>query len=95
MLNWIWSKPKVKSREQSVFVEDNAGKLIVDHVGRMEDMASIADYISEQTGRRIDIGHRNKSERNTDYRSYYTTARLRNIVGDIYRDDVERFNYSF
>ena len=42
----------------------------------------------------LSIPHLNKSNRQQDYRSFYTPA-LKDAVRDLYRTDIERFEYEF
>lgn len=80
---------------QSDYVVDLHGQLIVDFIGRYENLA--ADFA--EACRRIGIPtpallHSRKAERGKDYRAYYTDAAAE-LVGTHYRPDIERFGYAF
>jgi hypothetical protein len=60
----------------------------------MEDMHAVQQYLEETMAEPVEIRHLNRSKRG-DYRDYYTSPRLRNIVGDVYSRDVTLFNYDF
>lgn len=79
---------------QSLFVCDAAGKLLVDHVGRVEDLAPTLTFIRDHIGKLPRIEHGNLSGRRVDYCDYYT-AELAKTVGSIYRRDVQTFGYRF
>ncbi len=79
--------------QASLLVDDN-GALDVDYVGRVEQMQQSYDTACE----RIGIPSRaleqvNRSQRG-DYRQYYDQA-LIDGVADLYRRDLELFDYSF
>jgi hypothetical protein len=80
---------------QSDYVIDLQGNLIVDFIGRYENLAE--DF--EEACRRIGIAtpkllHSRKAERGKDYRSYYTDASAE-WVKEHYRADIEHFGYAF
>jgi hypothetical protein len=80
---------------QSDYVIDLQGKLIVDFIGRYENLAE--DF--EEACRRIGIAtpklpHSRKGERGKDFRGYYSDAAAE-WVERHYRADIERFGYRF
>jgi hypothetical protein len=79
---------------QSLFVCDRRGSVLVDHVGRVEDLAPTYEFLGRHGHQIAAIDHSNRSGERVDYRSFYTPELL-DIVGRIYADDVERFGYSF
>jgi chondroitin 4-sulfotransferase 11 len=95
-----WLAPRDAARldgifqPQSWFLCDARGELLVDHAGRLEDLGPTYDFIARHVGPISPVGHANRSGEPIDYRSRYTT-RLARLVGDIYREDIERFGYKF
>ncbi|MDQ4086405.1 MAG: sulfotransferase family protein [Pseudomonadota bacterium] len=81
-------------RPQSFFLCDGRGNVLVDHVGRLEQLAPTCDFVARHTGRRLDLPRLNASGETVDYRRFYTPE-LARIVADIYRDDVALFGYGF
>lgn len=81
-------------RPQSQFVCDDAGRILVDHMGRLEDMDPTLEFIESAVGRVPKIRQANSSGKRVDYRTFYTPD-LVDAVGKIYRVDVERFGYRF
>lgn len=79
---------------QSLFVCDQSGKLAVDHVGRVENLAPTLDFIRDSIGRPIELPVSNRSGGAIDYRDFYTPE-LAALVGRIYAEDARRFGYSF
>jgi hypothetical protein len=81
---------------QSDYLIDLRGNLIVDFIGRYENLED--DFI--EACRRIGIRHpelphsRKAGDRQKDYRSYYTDAAAE-MVASHYRRDIERLGYRF
>ncbi|MFZ4598877.1 MAG: sulfotransferase family 2 domain-containing protein [Terrimicrobiaceae bacterium] len=80
-------------RTQSSMICDNAGKPLVDFVGRVENVRDDFSEICRRIGVKVDLEHRNKSD-HAPYRDCYTEE-TRSIVARIYTEDIERFGYSF
>ena len=71
----------------------NNGKVIVDHIGRFENLQSDFDEICEK----LDIPgstlpHINSTKRQKDWRSYYTDDTFLKVA-EFYIDDIVRFGY--
>lgn len=79
---------------QAWFLCDRAGRLLVDHAGRLDDLEPTYRFIAHHVGPIAPIGQANRSGEAVDYRDHYS-PRLARLVGDIYRDDIERFGYDF
>ncbi|HWB13961.1 MAG TPA: sulfotransferase family 2 domain-containing protein [Pirellulales bacterium] len=77
---------------QHRFVCSN-GKLHVDYVGRFETLGSDCDTVARRLGLDVRLAHMNKSQRR-DYREYYNDE-TRDIVADVYREDIGAFGYDF
>jgi len=80
---------------QSDYLVDLNGKVIVDYIGRFEDLEK--DF--RESCRRIGIdppqlAHRRKAKNRLDYRSYYTDATAE-LIADRFKPDVELFDYKF
>lgn len=79
---------------QHTFVTDEAGQLLADHVGRVEEMQSSYDAICARIGvPSAALGQVNSSRRG-DYRGYYTPE-LVDGVAQLYQRDLELFGYQF
>ena len=75
------------------FVCDRHGQLLVDHICRLEHLATDYEPIRQRLRPDKPLPHLNASVREP-YQTYYT-PRTRAIVADVYREDIARFNYSF
>jgi len=81
-------------RPQSEFVCDESGNLLVDHLGKLEDLQPTLDFVATTIARSLCIKEANRSGERVDYRDFYTPE-LINLVGNVYRADVDRFGYGF
>jgi len=79
--------------QKSYLVDDNTDKLLVDDVFRFEEMDSIVKNLNTQLGCDLILEHRNKTK-HQPYHLYYTTE-TRELVHDIYQDDIEMFGFKF
>ena len=79
---------------QSAFVCDEAGEVMVSQLLRAERLQEGFDDLCAATGlesRRLEV--RNASE-HRHYTDYYDDG-LRHAVGELYREDIDRFGYTF
>ena len=79
---------------QYEFICDTAGEVIVDYVGKIEQLDVTLEYVSAQLGRVISVDWLNKSSRKGLYRDYYSDE-TREIVRDVYSRDITMFGYEF
>ena len=81
---------------QSDYLIDLHGNLIVDFIGRYENLADDFAEACRRIGiARPELRHSRKAgDRSRDYRSYYTDAAVE-MVASHYRPDIERLGYRF
>lgn len=79
---------------QSLFVCNADGGILVDHLGRFEDLDATYAYLRERLPSLPPLAESNASGRRVDYRTFYTPE-LVELVGSIYAEDVTRFGYGF
>lgn len=76
------------------WVSDDNAIQIIDFVGRIENIQEDFDIVCEELKRpSIKLSHVNKSQHKS-YRDIYN-SRTKNLVAIAYKDDIERFKYSF
>jgi hypothetical protein len=80
---------------QSDYLIDLHGKVLVDFIGRYENIA--ADF--REACRRIGIkapplSHRRRAKHRSDYRSYYTDATAE-LIAERFKRDIDLFDYAF
>lgn len=78
-------------RPQHLFVAD-AGNVIVDYVGKIENPSELEGVLSEKLGRPIVIGRSNAGYVSSRYTDLYDEE-SRQIVRSIYKSDFELFDY--
>lgn len=82
-------------QDQSSFVTDTKGRIMVDFVGHFEQISTDFRSVCHMLGLPgLPVQHLNRSTRKRDY-SYYYDATLRSIVGEKFKRDIELFGYSF
>lgn len=79
---------------QWLFLCDSGKNLLVDHVGRLGDLAPTYAFLESRIGATRPIARANRSGDAVDYRTFYTPE-LAALVGEIYREDVRLFGYDF
>jgi len=76
------------------WISDVNAMQIIDFVGRIENIQEDFDIVCEELKRpSIKLPHVNKSQHKS-YRDIYT-SKTKNLVAIAYKDDIERYKYSF
>lgn len=81
------------SASQHAFICDKSGSLAVDVIGRFEALSLDFDAILDTFGLKIELPHVNASQHRY-YREYFNSE-TRQLVGDLYGEDVRIFDYRF
>lgn len=81
-------------RPQHELLVDDDGRLLTDHVGRVEEMQASYDAVCARIGiPTATLGQVNSSRRD-GYRDYYNPALIEGVA-TLYRRDLELFGYEF
>jgi chondroitin 4-sulfotransferase 11 len=81
--------------EQYNFVHDDEGRLMVDYVGRFEDLEGAFRHVARTLGLPDDVKLPHaKAAKRKHYREYYDDE-TREIVARMYRRDIETFHYDY
>ena len=79
---------------QKDYIVDEQGEVIVDFIGRMENLNEDFKTICRKIGIEVaDLPHLNKSV-SKGYQEFYT-PRMRNLLYDTYQADIDYFGYDF
>lgn len=92
----VWSRHNSGERKNSQLAKlvDLEGNLLVDHVGRLEDVQTTLDWVSSRAGiEPINMLHVNGT-RKGHYSQFYNEE-TRAMVAEICRQDIEYFGYQF
>lgn len=88
-----YDKPRM-FMPQASYITDSSGKVIVDFIGKFENLQNDFDEICTRIGRpQAVLPHLKKSDRE-NYRAYYSTENQK-IVGNWFANDIELFGYDF
>jgi hypothetical protein len=80
---------------QLEWITDEKGDIIVDFVGRFENLQADFDTVCDEINlERQDLHHENRSRHDDTYRSYYDDE-TKAIVEDCFKADIEYFGYEF
>ena len=85
--------PKGITKLQSDMVVDSGGNLLVDYIGRYETLSTDFAHVCQVVAIDAPLPHLNQSV-HKDYRTYYN-GHTRGLVGEIFKSDIERFDYAF
>jgi hypothetical protein len=66
-----------------------------DHIIKLENMKNGFAEVQKRLNCFEPLGHLNKTRDRKDYKSYYTSQELIDIVAKKYADDIKEFNYDF
>ena len=77
----------------SEFICDENGEVMVDFIGRFENLETDFNRISDQIGISNQLPHVNRTK-HTKYRDYYN-AESKKLVHAIALRDIEMFDYEF
>lgn len=81
-------------RTQSSFFRDPSTDEIKVHLIKIEDTEAVNDYLSKIIGKKVELPIANSTKR-MHYREYYKTEYSRNVIEKLFKEDIERFNYTF
>lgn len=99
ILNWLAHKNVDELdfifQTQSRFLIDSQGDILVDYVGKLENMSEAISYIESKINRTLIIPHANKVERKGSYHDFYTSQEMIDIVKEKYSRDIELFDYKY
>jgi chondroitin 4-sulfotransferase 11 len=80
-------------KPQTDFLCDERGNIMVDFLGKVENMSEVNDYVSNIVGRPVIIGKKNSTAIEDDYRKYYKDSEMVDIVYNLYKEDFHNFGY--
>ena len=87
----------MRPRRQSDYICDRNGKLLIDYVGKFEQLEDVITRLGEKLGistRELPVLNRSQAREHRDYRISYDRT-TRELVEAYFEEDLERFGYSF
>ena len=88
-----WKLETGYHRNQSAWLTDAEGRIIVERIGRFKSYERDATEILQRIGRTETLLHRNATAK-APFREYYDDT-LIGLVAEMYAEDIDRFGYSF
>lgn len=96
MLRYLDRKNRLVAVDQTSWLADRSGTLIVDRILRFETLDADFAALTEELGLGVEITlPRLNTTKRSDYRSYYEDPEARRLVERIFARDIERFGYAF
>jgi hypothetical protein len=98
-VNWIKYSSStcihpVPHRNQLDWFIDPHGNVIIDFIGKFENLHEDWTFVCKKTGIEKQLPHENMNPRKKNYTEYYTAA-TRNIIAEKFKVDIEYFGYEF
>ena len=78
---------------QKDFVTDDSGKIVVNFIGRYENLSEDFQIICDRLNLNASLPHTNKSPRKS-YRQYYNSY-TKKLLEEYYQEDIDFFEYTF
>lgn len=91
--HYIEWRVKEDKHLQKEFVTGDNGDIIVDFVGKIENLETDFNYVCKKIGIQSSLLHKNKSY-HRDYRSYYN-KKTKELIYEHFKEDIELFGYTF
>lgn len=93
-LNHPETQVMLRAERYSDYVRMQSGDELEAHFIRLEALEEDLKPVEDHLGFKLDLPHVNRSERDADWRGYYSDADAA-LVADCYAEDIARFGYGF
>ena len=80
---------------QSKFVLGKDGQSMVDYIGKVENLDADIKYVESVLGKSVNVGRENITSEKSDYRGAYVSDDMVELVRSLYREDIDKFGYTF
>lgn len=100
IVNWLQAQENIGSidmifRAQKWFLGGSESIKLFDHIGRLEDLGPTVSWIEAQSGRKIEIQHRNRTSPVAASGEIEVSQQAWKIVHNLYQADFELLQYPF
>ncbi|MEO9965630.1 MAG: hypothetical protein ABJF11_07575 [Reichenbachiella sp.] len=82
------------NRTQLSFFADDSGELLVDYIGKIEELDKFYATLESKLGVKLSKYELNKSRESNEYRQFYNDE-TKEVVERIYKQDIDTFGYTF
>ena len=83
----------VHFQPQYKYICDDRKKILVDFVGKTENIEKDFQYIAKKLNIKAELAHENKSNHN-HYLDVYNSQEMIDIIHQLYFEDIQLFNYA-
>jgi hypothetical protein len=98
ILEWL---PQIDFKNEDIIFEpqykyicDEYDNVLVNFVGKLENLSEDIKIIEDKLGRTLNIKHLNSSDKMKTYKDFYNEE-TKEVVAKIYEKDIRLFNYKF
>lgn len=92
--NYIRWRSEKGIHSQKELLCDHDGQLMVDYVGRFEELHNHFNIICDQIGVKAELPHKKFLRKRKPYQYYYTDE-MRDLLAEFSREDIDYFGYRF
>lgn len=89
-----WRKEGTQGTQKQRFTDEN-GKIIIDFIGRYENLVNDFARITKRIGAHHTLRRLNSATRNMRSYTDYYTPETRDIIAELFKEDIDHFKYKF
>lgn len=93
-VEWAVSHIEEANADQSDFLTDAHGKILVDFIGKFENIENDFNEVRKKIGIQLNMKHKNPSSRKEKFQDYYS-EKTKQLIAEAFAEDISRFNYAF
>jgi hypothetical protein len=91
---YIQWRSEVGMHSQKALLSNKKGELMIDYVGRFEELQKHFDIICEKIGIKAELPHKKFLKKKKPYQFYYNSE-TRDMVAEFSKEDIDYFGYKF
>ena len=77
------------------FLTDIQGKLMINHIGKLESLDTELPLIEENLKRKLSVSHQNKTNQGESFQAQYSNDAMIETIAELYSKDITLFGYQF
>lgn len=90
---WLEKNAHLLDLPQAGFLADNKGNILVEHIGKVENITNDFEYICKKIGVKSRLPHTNRTQHG-HYQNYYTDS-SRAVIAERCAQDIAQFGYVY
>lgn len=92
--DYFYYHRQIQFTDQLTWLIDETGKIKVDFIGRFENLNEDFEIVKNKLELQNSLPHLNKTQKEKSYQEQYN-AQSREIIAQVFKRDIEYFNYMF